>query len=72
MEKLKITYQGIEFEIERLPNGKFKKPDFIKNIQSGYAGMQVTLLGKIGKKSLLPIGDFAVLLMTKSIEFWRR
>lgn len=37
MEKYKVTYQGIELEIERLPNGKFKKPSLSRFTKQGLA-----------------------------------
>ena len=38
--KYLINYRGKQVEIERLSNGKFKKPDFVKELESGYAGWQ--------------------------------
>ena len=38
--KYLINYRGKQVEIERLPDGKFKKPDFVKELESGYAGWQ--------------------------------
>jgi hypothetical protein len=37
----KINYRGLDLEIERKPNGKFRKPYFMeKEIELGYGGFQ--------------------------------
>jgi site-specific DNA-methyltransferase (adenine-specific) len=36
-----INYKGKQIEVERLPNGKFKKPEFLKKLEGSYGGSQV-------------------------------
>jgi len=36
----KINYKGKEIIIEKLPSGKFKKPDFVNNLRGAYGGLQ--------------------------------
>ena len=41
MDKITINYKGQDIEIEQLPNGKFKKPDIMKEAEGKYAGAQL-------------------------------
>lgn len=36
-----INYKGKQIDLERLPNGKFKKPEFLKKLEGSYGGSQV-------------------------------
>ena len=57
MENLKIHYKNDEIEIERLPNGKFKIPNFVKNLSGSYGGVQVKPAVEVIMVAMKPLSE---------------
>ena len=57
MEIIKISYQGKELELKRLPNGKFEKPDFVKKLSGSFGGCQMKPAVEVVLVVMKPLGE---------------